>query len=40
MPVIPLWYQNGQAGWSSRVSDVTENAFSYPVYTDITVNHS
>jgi ABC-type oligopeptide transport system substrate-binding subunit len=40
MPVIPLWYQNGEAGWSSRVSHVTENAFSYPVYTDITVNNS
>ncbi|MFI1096761.1 ABC transporter substrate-binding protein [Streptomyces sp. NPDC020917] len=40
MPVIPLWYQNGEAGWSSRVSNVTENAFSYPVYTDITVNNS
>jgi ABC-type oligopeptide transport system substrate-binding subunit len=40
MPVIPLWYQNGGAGWSSRVSNVTENAFSYPVYTDITVNNS
>lgn len=39
MPVIPLWYQNGGAGWSSRVSHVTENAFSYPVYTDITVSN-
>lgn len=39
MPVIPLWYQNGGAGWSSRVSGVTENAFSYPVYTEITVNN-
>jgi ABC-type oligopeptide transport system substrate-binding subunit len=39
MPVIPLWYQNGEAGWSSRVSHVTENAFSYPVFTDITVNN-
>jgi ABC-type oligopeptide transport system substrate-binding subunit len=39
MPVIPLWYQNGEAGWSSRVSNVTENAFSYPVYTEITVNN-
>jgi oligopeptide transport system substrate-binding protein len=39
MPVIPLWYQNGGAGWSSRVSNVTENAFSYPVFTDITVNN-
>src|SRR5882757_5211880 len=40
MPVIPLWYQNGGAGWSSRVSNVTENAFSYPVFTDITVSGS
>ncbi|WP_329136035.1 ABC transporter substrate-binding protein [Streptomyces sp. NBC_01476] len=39
MPVIPLWYQNGGAAWSSRVSNVTENAFSYPVFTDITVNN-
>jgi ABC-type oligopeptide transport system substrate-binding subunit len=39
MPVIPLWYQNGGAAWSSRVSGVTENAFSYPVYTDITVTN-
>jgi oligopeptide transport system substrate-binding protein len=39
MPVIPLWYQNGEAGWSSRVSNVTENAFSYPVYTEITVSN-
>ncbi|WP_405587006.1 ABC transporter substrate-binding protein [Streptomyces sp. NBC_01190] len=39
MPVIPLWYQNGGAAWSSRVSNVKENAFSYPVFTDITVNH-
>jgi oligopeptide transport system substrate-binding protein len=38
MPVVPLWYQNGQAGWSSKVSNVTENAFSYPVFTEITVN--
>jgi ABC-type oligopeptide transport system substrate-binding subunit len=40
MPAIPLWYQNGGAGWSSRVSNVTENAFSYPVFTGITVNNS
>jgi oligopeptide transport system substrate-binding protein len=40
MPVIPLWYQNGGAAWSSRVSNVAENAFSYPVYTDITVSNS
>ncbi|MEE4543439.1 ABC transporter substrate-binding protein [Streptomyces sp. V4-01] len=39
MPVIPLWYQNGGAAWSSKVSNVTENAFSYPVFTDITVNN-
>ncbi|WP_225846154.1 ABC transporter substrate-binding protein [Streptomyces sp. HPF1205] len=39
MPVIPLWYQNGGAAWSSRVSNVTENAFSYPVFTDITVTN-
>ncbi|WP_327288939.1 peptide ABC transporter substrate-binding protein [Streptomyces sp. NBC_01198] len=38
MPVVPLWYQNGQAGWSSKVSNVKENAFSYPIFTDITVN--
>ncbi|WP_333769035.1 peptide ABC transporter substrate-binding protein [Streptomyces sp. IBSBF 2435] len=38
MPVVPLWYQNGQAGWSSKVSHVTENAFSVPVFTEITVN--
>ncbi|CAG7603490.1 peptide ABC transporter substrate-binding protein [Actinacidiphila bryophytorum] len=38
MPIVPLWYQNGQAGWSSKVSNVKENAFSYPIFTDITVN--
>jgi len=38
MPIVTLWYQNGQAGWSNKVSNVTENAFSYPVFTDITVN--
>jgi oligopeptide transport system substrate-binding protein len=38
MPVVALWYQNGEAGWSSKVSNVTENAFSVPVFTDITVN--
>jgi oligopeptide transport system substrate-binding protein len=37
MPIVPLWYQNGQCGWSDKVSNVTENAFSYPVFTDITV---
>jgi ABC-type oligopeptide transport system substrate-binding subunit len=38
MPIVPLWYQNGQCGWSTKVSNVTENAFSYPVFTDITIN--
>lgn len=38
MPVIPLWYQNGTVGWSSKVSNVALNPFSVPVYTDITVN--
>ncbi|UWE12434.1 peptide ABC transporter substrate-binding protein [Actinacidiphila bryophytorum] len=38
MPIVPLWYQNGQAGWSSKVSNVKENAFSYPIFTEITVN--
>jgi len=37
MPIVTLWYQNGQCGWSSKVDNVTENAFSYPVFTDITV---
>ncbi|MFD7105528.1 ABC transporter substrate-binding protein [Streptomyces kasugaensis] len=34
---IPLWYQNGTAGWSEKVSDVHINAFSFPVFTDIKV---
>lgn len=38
MPAIPLWYQNGTAGHSERVSDVKLNPFSVPVYTDITFN--
>ena len=38
MPAIPLWYQNGTAGWSSKVSNVALDPFSVPVYTDITVN--
>ncbi|ARZ68098.1 ABC transporter substrate-binding protein [Streptomyces sp. HU2014] len=37
MPAIPLWYQNGSAGYSSRISDVTLNPFSVPVYEQITV---
>ncbi|WP_269853434.1 peptide ABC transporter substrate-binding protein [Streptomyces sp. RPT161] len=37
MPSIPLWYQNGGVAWSDRVSNVTENPFSYPVFYNITV---
>ncbi|MFI9270557.1 ABC transporter substrate-binding protein [Kitasatospora sp. NPDC052896] len=37
MPAIPLWYQNGTAGWSSRVSNVMLDPFSVPVYTNVTV---
>ncbi|QHF97119.1 peptide ABC transporter substrate-binding protein [Streptomyces sp. NHF165] len=36
-PVIPLWYQNGNAGYSDRVSGVKLNPFSVPVFTDIKV---
>ncbi|MEW2634371.1 ABC transporter substrate-binding protein [Streptomyces sp. NPDC048389] len=38
MAAIPLWYQNGSAGYSERVSNVTLNPFSVPVYNQITVN--
>ncbi|MCC3769218.1 ABC transporter substrate-binding protein [Streptomyces sp. UNOC14_S4] len=38
MPAIPLWYQNGSAGYSERVSDVTLNPFSVPVYEQIKVS--
>ncbi|WP_156725888.1 peptide ABC transporter substrate-binding protein [Streptomyces apocyni] len=38
MPAIPLWYQNGSAGYSESVSDVTLNQFSVPVYDQIKVN--
>ncbi|MFF9070951.1 ABC transporter substrate-binding protein [Streptomyces sp. NPDC014872] len=37
MPVIPLWYQNGSAGYSERVSHVALNQFSVPVYEGIRV---
>ncbi|MHC0430193.1 peptide ABC transporter substrate-binding protein [Streptomyces sp. O3] len=37
MPVIPLWYQNGSAGYSDQVSDVALNQFSVPVYEEIKV---
>ncbi|MEU8954307.1 ABC transporter substrate-binding protein [Streptomyces sp. NPDC048518] len=38
MPAIPLWYQNGSAGYSDKVSDVSLNQFSVPVYNEIKVN--
>ncbi|MFG2328807.1 ABC transporter substrate-binding protein [Streptomyces sp. NPDC048604] len=38
MGAIPLWYQNGSAGYSDRVSGVTLNPFSVPVYEQIKVN--
>ncbi|WP_172383497.1 ABC transporter substrate-binding protein [Streptomyces sp. MNP-20] len=38
MAAIPLWYQNGSAGYSDRVSDVSLNQFSVPVYAEIKVN--
>ncbi|MEU7279781.1 ABC transporter substrate-binding protein [Streptomyces sp. NPDC045431] len=38
MPVIPLWYQNGSAGYSERLSDVALNQFSVPVYDRIKVS--
>ncbi|MEU2514196.1 peptide ABC transporter substrate-binding protein [Streptomyces syringium] len=37
MPAIPLWYQNGSAGYSANVSDVMLNPFSVPVYDRIKV---
>ncbi|MFE3597805.1 ABC transporter substrate-binding protein [Streptomyces sp. NPDC059096] len=37
MAAIPLWYQNGSAGYSDRVSHVALNPFSVPVYNEITV---
>jgi ABC-type oligopeptide transport system substrate-binding subunit len=37
LPAIPLWYQDGNAGYSDRVSDVRLNPFSVPVFTDIRV---
>ncbi|WP_434596035.1 peptide ABC transporter substrate-binding protein [Streptomyces sp. A5-4] len=38
MGAIPLWYQNGSAGYSDRVSNVALNPFSVPVYSEIKVN--
>ncbi|KPC66779.1 peptide ABC transporter substrate-binding protein [Streptomyces chattanoogensis] len=37
MPAIPLWYQNGSGGYSDRITDVSLNPFSVPVYNEIKV---
>jgi hypothetical protein len=37
MAAIPLWYQNGSAGFSERLSNVALDPFSVPVYEQITV---
>jgi oligopeptide transport system substrate-binding protein len=37
MAAIPLWYQNGSAGWSEKLSNVALNPFSVPVYEEIKV---
>ncbi|MFI2370976.1 ABC transporter substrate-binding protein [Streptomyces sp. NPDC018833] len=38
MAAIPLWYQNGSAGYSERLSGVALNPFSVPVYNEIKVD--
>ncbi|MFH8365785.1 ABC transporter substrate-binding protein [Streptomyces sp. NPDC018031] len=38
MAAIPLWYQNGSAGYSDRLSEVALNPFSVPVYDEIKVS--
>jgi oligopeptide transport system substrate-binding protein len=38
MPAIPLWYQNGSAGYSARLGHVALNPFSVPVYGEITAS--
>ncbi|MEV6837666.1 ABC transporter substrate-binding protein [Streptomyces sp. NPDC051133] len=38
MAAIPLWYQNGSAGYSQRLSHVFLNPFSVPVYSQIKVS--
>ncbi|MFI8178990.1 ABC transporter substrate-binding protein [Actinacidiphila glaucinigra] len=37
VPAIALWYQNGSAGWSQRLSRVALNPFSVPVFNQIKV---
>ncbi|WP_406332672.1 ABC transporter substrate-binding protein [Streptomyces sp. NBC_00203] len=38
MAAIPLWYQNGSAGYSENISNVALNQFSVPVYNEIKVS--
>ena len=38
MAAIPLWYQNGSAGYADRLSNVALNPFSVPVYNEIKVS--
>ncbi len=38
MGAIPLWYQNGSAGYSERLSNVALSPFSLPVYSEIKVS--
>lgn len=38
MPSIPLWYQNGNGGYSDRIANVALNPLSVPVYNEITVH--
>ncbi|MGW2211963.1 peptide ABC transporter substrate-binding protein [Streptomyces sp. NPDC001781] len=38
MAAIPLWYQNGNAGYSQRLTGVRLNPFSVPVYNEIKVS--
>ncbi|MER7835552.1 ABC transporter substrate-binding protein [Streptomyces sp. NPDC096040] len=38
MAAIPLWYQNGSAGYAERLSNVALNPFSVPVYNEIKVS--
>ncbi|MDT3398086.1 ABC transporter substrate-binding protein [Streptomyces sp. B1866] len=35
MPAVPLWYQNGSAGYSRRLADVALDPFGTPVYERI-----
>ncbi|MBB4891510.1 ABC-type oligopeptide transport system substrate-binding subunit [Streptomyces olivoverticillatus] len=37
MPAVPLWYQNGSAGYTANLSGVELNPFSVPVYERIQV---